>query len=74
MYQYNWSLTRKKAFRRDKWRCQNCGARNVVLHAHHIVPISFGGSDELYNLITLCERCHANKHPGIRLTSKYERF
>ena len=63
MYQYVWKETRKKALKRDKFRCQKCGAKNVKLHVHHIVPVSAGGSDELYNLITLCEKCHFDNHP-----------
>lgn len=33
------------------------------LHIHHIVPLSKGGTNELSNLVALCERCHENKHP-----------
>lgn len=30
-----------------------------VLHAHHIIPRAQFGSDDLDNLITLCDLCHA---------------
>ena len=35
------------------------------LHAHHIVPISEGGSNTLENLITLCSDCHKERHSKI---------
>jgi 5-methylcytosine-specific restriction endonuclease McrA len=32
------------------------------IHAHHIIPISQGGSNDLSNLITLCYDCHKKEH------------
>ena len=32
------------------------------LHIHHKVPLSKGGSNNLSNLVSLCERCHENQH------------
>lgn len=50
---------------RDNWRCRKCGtARNV--EAHHIVYRSQGGSNDLTNLILLCNRCHAVVHSDKR--------
>jgi len=34
----------------------------VELHAHHIVPLSDGGSDNQENLVTLCKECHKAVH------------
>jgi 5-methylcytosine-specific restriction endonuclease McrA len=34
------------------------GNHKGILHVHHKIPISFGGSDESDNLITLCPSCH----------------
>ena len=34
-----------------------------MLHVHHEIPISKGGSHEDSNLITLCSYCHDGKHP-----------
>jgi hypothetical protein len=49
---------------RDKATCQRCGARNVELHAHHI--LSFNEHPEkrwdLDNGLTLCHRCHWDVH------------
>jgi hypothetical protein len=52
-------------FDRDGWRCQvpGCGAQEV-LHLHHIVFRSHGGSDEPDNLVTLCDFHHLALHRG----------
>lgn len=48
-----------EVFKRDGYKCQECGAgREAKLHVHHIIPFSRGGSDEMSNLITLCESCN----------------
>ena len=52
---------RIKAFERDNFTCQKCKIQDKtskILEAHHINPLIFNGSDELENLITLCEDCH----------------
>ena len=54
---------------RDKQQCQICGDVLPVpygrLEVHHIVHRSKGGSDELENLVTLCDLCHAVEHDHI---------
>lgn len=32
---------------------------------HHLLPRSMGGGDELSNLVTLCDGCHAAHHPTL---------
>lgn len=59
--------TQKKWARiRDKQQCQICGDVSPVpygrLEVHHIVHRCTGGSDELKNLETLCDLCHAVVH------------
>lgn len=52
---------RLRCFRRDDFRCRRCGVGPTVvnpLEADHILNRSQGGSDELDNLQTLCQRCH----------------
>ena len=66
-YPADWDARRKKAYRRDDYTCQNCGAEggphgDVELHAHHIIPKSRGGSHSLNNLTTLCYECHNAVH------------
>jgi hypothetical protein len=52
---------RSQILLRDGFRCQECGYYKH-LEVHHIVPRSKGGTDDLKNLITLCQRCHGKKH------------
>jgi ATP-dependent DNA helicase RecQ len=35
---------------------------------HHLVPRAAGGSDDPANLITLCDGCHAVRHPNLQGT------
>ena len=43
---------------RDHYTCQECGKRDCMLEAHHIVPKRLKGSNSIGNLITLCDKCH----------------
>jgi len=52
---------RKRVLRRDRWRCQSCGAM-VNLEVHHKEFRSHSGHDSEENLITLCSVCHASAH------------
>jgi 5-methylcytosine-specific restriction endonuclease McrA len=65
-YPDDWDDLRRIVYARDGYRCMNCGASGVELHAHHIVPLSRGGTNNLTNLTTLCERCHTLLHPHMR--------
>ncbi|MDJ0973256.1 MAG: AAA family ATPase [Planctomycetota bacterium] len=55
---------RKRVLKRDGGRCRCCGSRRE-LHVHHIVWRSKGGKTVIWNLITLCARCHALVHEGL---------
>ena len=45
--------------------CEVCGDPVVKeLEVHHILPRAEGGSNELRNLVVLCERCHDKHHAG----------
>jgi hypothetical protein len=54
--------------RRDGYQCQICGDRRgdpyCVLNAHHVIPRSAGGPNEPWNLITVCDLCHAVLTPS----------
>jgi hypothetical protein len=57
--------TRRSVLHRDKGRCQvpACTCHNN-LDIHHIVHREHGGTNELSNLITLCEAHHLAHHDG----------
>ena len=61
---YGYSNAREHALVRDKYTCQCCGKKNCRVEVHHIVFRRDGGSDNLENLITLCEDCHKAAHLG----------
>jgi 5-methylcytosine-specific restriction endonuclease McrA len=64
-YPRNWGSLRHNVYARDRHRCTMCGrkgGRKVALHAHHIVPLSRGGTNTLDNLTTLCSACHRRVH------------
>ena len=66
-----WLMTRQAIGDRDQWHCRVCG-RQVklhsvnpfsVMHAHHILYRSAGGTDDdLNGLICLCAECHDKEH------------
>lgn len=65
-YPGDWDERRKSVYRRNGHVCCNCGSTKGPFHCDHIIPLSRGGTDDLDNLQTLCEECHAQKHPHMR--------
>jgi hypothetical protein len=65
-YPSNWSELSNRIRERDEYRCKYCSSSDRILHVHHIIPLSKGGSNSFNNLITLCEKCHIAKHPHMR--------
>ena len=63
---YGYTNSRAHALDRDEYTCQYCGKKNKRLEVHHIIYRSNGGSDDLDNLITLCEDCHKDIHDGAK--------
>lgn len=49
------------------------GEKRTGLHVHHKLPISRGGSNDLSNLITLCQNCHEDQHPHL-LRPKLDKY
>lgn len=64
---YGYYNTRYFVFARDKYTCQVCHKKkDKILHTHHLIYRSNGGSDRADNLITVCTECHTseNHKPG----------
>lgn len=53
---------RVEVLERDDNTCQYCGYQGPsnYMDVHHIIPVRYGGSSKLSNLITLCRKCHNN--------------
>lgn len=49
-------------FARDNYTCQVCKKKNKILHTHHVVYKSKGGTDRADNLITVCSDCHTSEN------------
>jgi ATP-dependent DNA helicase RecQ len=61
-----WETTRRQVLLRDGFRCISCGELLAQdADVHHLLPQSMGGTDELSNLVTLCDGCHASHHPNL---------
>lgn len=63
---YGYYDVRYFVFARDEYTCQVCHRKKQVLHTHHIVYRSEGGTNRADNLITVCADCHTseNHKPG----------
>ena len=53
-------------------RCEMCGEfESFDTHSfdsHHIIPLSEGGVDNVYNTVCLCGNCHKRMHGNIPFT------
>lgn len=57
----NWAEIRNTVLLRDQMTCLRCEKQFQLerfLSVHHMIPRADGGSDGLYNLVTLCHPCH----------------
>lgn len=62
-----WATIRQHVLQRDGYRCVSCGVqlKSASADIHHLLPRSMGGTDELANLVSLCDGCHASHHPNL---------
>ena len=63
-YGVAWDRIRLHALKRDCYLCQECMRQGRVTEARevdHIKPKAKGGTDDLTNLQSLCQPCHADK-------------
>ncbi len=49
----------RKVAERDGWKCTPGCSNRTALTANHMMPRARGGSDETWNLHTVCAVCHA---------------
>jgi hypothetical protein len=59
-----WQKLRLEVFERENWTCQDCGAKDKTLHAHH--KFYKKGSDpweyDNRHLMCVCDECHNMRH------------
>lgn len=55
--------TRFEVFKRDGFCCIYCGSHppSAILHIDHIIAVVNGGTNDLDNLVTACQRCNQGK-------------
>ena len=68
-YVSRWENIRSLVFIRDQHTCTYCGSKDTPLHCDHVIPVSRGGTDELSNLTTACEKCNLSK--GSKLVEEW---
>ena len=59
-----WAAMRRTAMRRAKYACEICGAKRISdnpLHVHHLTYERMG-SEDIDDLVVLCEDCHNEVH------------
>ena len=59
---YGYHDVRYYVFARDSYTCQVCKKKGKILQTHHILYKTYGGSDRVDNLITVCTDCHNHKN------------
>jgi hypothetical protein len=80
---FEYELWRESIFKRDNYTCQMCNNKGGELHAHHKKQLyellhenniktieEAKNCKELWDInngITLCKKCHMEKHPNIKL-------
>ena len=55
-----WRELRAQVLARDRWACVVCGA--PATEVDHIIAVKDGGSDDPWNLRSLCAEHHAEIH------------
>lgn len=59
-----------------KYHCDICNKGFNVpdsLKTYHIVPLSEGGADEIYNIACLCDKCYSFIGGGIKIHTMYDK-
>ncbi len=59
----HWKIIREARLKIDNNECKFCGSKND-LHVHHLTYKN-KGNEKMYDLITLCKKCHLKLHEVI---------
>ena len=70
----NTGLTRKYQKILLSLSCEVCGWNQGPRDVHHIIHVSEGGKNELFNLITLCPNCHRLAHRNLLSKDKLNKL
>lgn len=69
-YGDDWDEIRMMVYRRDNFKCQDCGIAmgkfKEAFHVHHKVPFLVSFDNSIDNLITLCKSCHSREEMKLR--------
>lgn len=57
-------MERQKGQIKRQKSCATCGSRKDI-ELHHIIPIAAGGTNDYFNLVSLCHDCHMKLHHAI---------
>jgi hypothetical protein len=59
-----WKAKRQERLKLDGHACKKCKSDggDKPLHVHHRTYDRFGGRERITDLVTLCEKCHADVH------------
>lgn len=64
-----WQKARQTVLDRDGHKCViSDGTCEGSLDVHHVIPRAQGGPDHPSNLITLCDKHHAARHPTLQVS------
>lgn len=59
---WEWDRLRRQALLRDMGMCKKCGQR--ATDVDHVIALKDGGTNDLWNLQSLCGDCHDRKTYG----------
>ena len=52
---------RENVYQRDNRKCIVCGKTNWKMTLDHLIPVDKGGTNDEWNLATMCEKCNCEK-------------
>ena len=64
-YGLDWADISKRCLDLANHVCRDCGSARAN-RAHHIVPLSKGGTNAQFNLKAICSECHKKYHSHLR--------